>query len=321
MELRDAIYGSGPGSGDLRGVFAPAGAPVDGEKGSVLSTFKGFGSSGAGRDRVLGAFERFGLISPEQRVAGGPVAGAAQGADAVKSVSAAMAGDAAVAGATYANPVYNGLFAQRLMREHGFVPPIGAPTAFASDAAVASAAAADVAPIAAPASMPEAPIAAAADDVAAHVADLEQRLIASFQRLGDLPADAKIPALARAVDAGAAAGHGDDAFSVLARTLAERPIEHSIGALNGAIDEALRVAPTVAETVADDAARVAPTVVDEAAHAAASVAPRIVAAVEPAAAAGVGHLLPSASAAMHGLPGAMSFSAGIDDTLRLLARF
>lgn len=309
---RDLLFGTGRTDTGLGGTFAPRGwAGAAHDKGTVLSTFKGFGSEGRGRDAFLGVAERVGLITAEQRVAGGPVGTAAEGAgEAVRSLvggggGASAAATAVVAGQQHANPVYGGLFAQHLMQTQGFVPPSGAPAgglfAVVDDAAAATPG--EQAAVAA-ADGASAAITSAADDVAQQVASQEQRLVDSFQRLAQLPDDAKVPTLARAVDATAVAGHGGDAFDVLGHALASRPLDAATSALDESVELALRAAPTV-----DDAAKSVAPIADD-----------VVRASLPRATAGASatrSLLLGSDA----LPGLMSFGAGVDDTLRLLARF
>lgn len=305
----------------LRRMFTPAGsAPA--EKGSILSTFKGFGKNGWGRNEFLGAAERFNLISGEQRAAGGPVATAMQGVAETgerAAFAATAAGGASAGAAASSNPIYGGMYAQMLMRDHGFQVP-AARRELLPDEAI-GAVADDIADAAAPAvadaaTVADAPVVAAADDVAAKVAQLEQQFVEGFQRLGALPTEQQIPTLAKALDAGAAAGHGDDAFGVLAATLASRPLEHSVPALHAAIDDAAKLAPAAetaakATPVVDDVLAKAAPIVDDVVAKAAPVVDDVVTKAA----------LPVADDALrHGLKGVMTFSAGIDDTLRLLAK-
>jgi hypothetical protein len=281
----------GPAAGNpaaLRGIFAPAGAAPR-EKGSVLSTFRGWDLKGKGQDQVLGWFQKAHLITEEQRAAGGPVGAAAQGAleatsDAGFSVGASTAGAGSAVGRAGAGlGIYEQLMAQRGLTF--------APVAAAAEEELPMAAA----PVAEAAAETAAP---AADDVAGKVASLEQQFIERLQQVAALPEDQHLSVLGRAVDAGAADGLGDDARSVLIQTLGERPLEHSVGALDAAIKAA--AAPLVehaAVPVVEEAAT-------QAAKGAAEVAPSV---IEKAA--------PAVADALHGL----SFGAGLDMTERLLA--
>lgn len=325
---RDLLYGTG--RTDLSGVFSRngwnSGPP---EKAEHIG------------QELMNAARRIGLVAEKQPAAGGAAATAAEGGgSAVRSLAggggAAAGAAAAQAGQQYANPVYGGLFAQHLAQTQGFVPPVEPPTrhvlGFIDDAA----AAAPVEQAAAAADDAGSAIAAAAGDVAQQVASLEQRLLESFKRLAQLPEDAKIPALARAVDATAAAGHGGDAFDVLGQALATRPIGAATGALDDSIGVALRavpladdaakvVAPVVDDVVkaampiADDVAKVAAPVIDDVVRAA---VPKVVEAALPQVVSGASSatrsLLLGSDDALRGL---MPFAAGVDDTLRLLARF
>lgn len=312
MELhtRNLLFGTGRTHEQLGNTFAPRGwsgaAP---EKGSILSTFTGFGRQGAGRERVLGLFERAGMISAEQRAAGGAVEAAAEGvADNLRNlvgaasdaaplpVATATAGAAQLAPAS-ANPVYDGLYAQMMMREHGYVVPAGPAVA---DAAPAAAGLADDT---------TSVIAAAADDIAADVAALEQRWQSSLQRLVQLPTEQQVPTIARAVDATAAAGYGDDALGVLGAALESRPLASATPALEGALaDLAHAAAPTV-----DDAAKAAMPLLDDVAKVAAPL-------VDDVAKVAVKASSPLLLGGGHALQGVMPFAAGVDDTIRLLAR-
>jgi hypothetical protein len=354
MELGQLIRGETTPDPGLRRIFSPPGTAVGGERGSVLSTFKGFGKNGWGKEQFLKTAERFNLISEQQHAAalGGGLAEAGTGAGAVGETlaTATPAGFAAgTAGAASAvasdNPIYGGLYAQMLMRRHGFQVPAMRPQALPEAAAgVADGVVEAAAPVVAEAPKAETPIAAAAADEAAKVAALEQRFIEGFQRLGQLPAEQRIPTLAKAVDAGAAAGLGEDAFGVLAQTLADRPLEHSVDALHSSIDDALKAVPKVAEVVEKAAPVVekAAPVVEHAApvieHAApvvekaAPIVEQVVKAapaleeVAHAATAVVkpqvieGSLPIAGDVLRNGLKGVMGLEAGIDDTLRLLAR-
>jgi hypothetical protein len=313
---RDILFGTGRSGQELGGTFAPrgwGGASPDG--GSILSTFKGFGPDGTGRDRGLALMERFGMISAEQRAAGGSVAAAAEGAvdtarvlgfadDAAATAAGAASsiGSGQVGGAAsrYANPVYGGLYAQTLMAQTGFVPPSAAPDGLVS---IADDGASNVLRV--------------ADEIADDVVALERSLVGSFERLAAVPAEQKLPTLARALDATAAAGHGDDAFAVLSRSLADRPLAQAATALDVAVDDVLRAAP-----IADDVAKVAKVaapIADDIAKVAASAAPKVGSAAASLLGSG------SATRALLGasddvLRGVMPFAAGVDDTLRLLAR-
>lgn len=311
----------------MRGVFAPATEPVGWR--DLIGTVRS--------DKAAGWLERRGVITAEQR-AGNAAAGAVDEiADVAGGATRGLAGASAAAAGTqqYANPIYNGLMAQSLMREHGFVAPTAAPDGIILGGGAAD----DVRLVAAPATAApaataaDAPIAAAADDVAAHVAAMEQRMLGALQRLGELPQNAKIPALTRAVDATAA--HGGDTYDVLARTLLERPLDDAVVAFERSLDDAAKVvaplvddaataAPTAAKVVApvvDDAAKAAaPVVADAVAEVVSKAVPQVVeAAVPKVIAAAQPRLL--AVGGDDALRGVMSFSAGIDDTLRLLARF
>lgn len=308
MGIHDMIMGRSQPDPALRRIFTPA-AGAEPEKGAILASFKGFGRSGVGREGFLGAAERLNLITREQRAAGGAVGHAARGAAEVgeragfasAAVNAGAAGAAGGAAAS-ANTAPGGLYAQLLMRDQGFHVPMvpaaqmpgDAATAVADEALDAGAPAAATTRAPAAASTAD-DVAAAADDVAAKVANLEQRLIEGFQRLGGLRAEDRLPTLARAVDSGAVAGHGDDAFGVLASALASRPLEHSVAALDGALDDAARLTAAAAADVATPAAAAKPATT----HLAASLGDE---------------------GLRSGLRGVMGFGAGIDDTLRLLAK-
>lgn len=344
METRtsDLLFGTGRTAADLRGTFAPG----EREKGAVLSTFRGWDLNGKGRESFLRAAERVNLVTAEQRVAGGPVGAAGEGAgETVRSLvgdGGAAGVGAAAAGQQYANPVYNGLFAQHLMRTQGFVPPSEPPVETVvrlADGAASAAPAGQAAAGGADASGTV--IASAADDIATGLAAQEQRLVESFRRLAQLPDDAKVPALARALDATAAAGHGGDAFDVLGQALASRPLGAAAAALDDSVEVALRAAPVaddlskaaddvskVAAPIVGDVAAVAAPVADDVAKAAApivddvvtSAVPQVVEAALPqvvARASATQSLLLGSDDALRGL---MPFAAGVDDTLRLLAR-
>jgi hypothetical protein len=367
METRtqNLIFGTGRTSADLGGTFAPAGTVVEREKGSILSTFRGIGPKGWGKEAGLNALERTGLISSEQRAAQGPVGAAADGAVQTTrqlgfgntGAATAATGAAGVAAPQYANPVYGGLYAQQLM-QRGFVPPTAAPEALVAGGGIAE----DIRPLAASAAPAAAAddavgtVASTADEVVDGVVALEQQMIASFKRLAALPGDQKVSALARAVDTTAAAGHGGDAFDVLAEALTRRPLGDAAGALDSAIDDALRAATKVAPAV-DDVAKVATPLADDVIKSVAPVTSAVAAAVAPAAddvakaaapiiddvvraavplvvEAALPKVLDAAMPALSGaatrafvggaddvLRGVMPFSAGIDDTLRLLAKF
>ncbi|MCW2927507.1 MAG: hypothetical protein JWM86_1475 [Thermoleophilia bacterium] len=342
MDINNLMYGTGGSPADLRATFTPRAGQVGGERGSVLATFKGFGREGKGRDAVLGMFERFNMISGEQRAAGAGAAADALDATAGRLGSTPAAAFAGPGGSGAAGAVAGGgsLYHQIMLREQGFAFPAMRTEAdlALADAArgltdaphaavpVAPGAAADIAAEVADAA-PNGAISGAADDAAARLRDLEQRLVEGFGKIGGLPAERQVPVLAAAVDATAAAGHGDDTFRLLATALAERPLEASVGALDEALAAVAHAAPaataaaevaTHAAPVADDAARVAAAAVPRVVEA---IAPAIVEEVAPAAVAAVKASLPASSGALHGgLQGAMGFSAGIDDTLRLLAR-
>jgi hypothetical protein len=346
MDLGGLIRGERRPDPELQRVFTPAGGSGVGPEAPKLRTTIKW-------DWLRTKLEDVGYIKPEHYEAGVlPARDAGLGAGGIGTLdhapSAAMSAGAGVAAVASDNPIYGGMYAQMLQRRHGFQIPAARPAhlaeapvaAMVDEAAPVTAAAATEA-----AQRVDTPIAAAADDAAARIAALEQRFVEGFQRLGQLPAEQRIPALARAVDAGAAAGHGDDAFGVLATALAERPLEHSVEALHSSIDDALKAAaPKVAEVVekaaplADDVAKAAPIiekaapvvesvakaapvveqvveksapVLDDVAHAAASVLkPSVVEAALPL----------GSDALRYGLKGAMGFEAGIDDTLRLLSR-
>jgi hypothetical protein len=337
MSWGQIIRGEQAPDAGLRHVFTPRGAEPA-ARGSVLSTFKGFGRNGWGREQFLNTAERFKLISAEQRAAaGGGFAEAAAGVDEVAELATApraglASGTAGAASAVVSdNPIYGGMYAQMLMRKHGFQVPAMRPQALPETAAVVADEVVEAAaPVAAEAAK-DSPIAAAAAQERAKIAALEQRFVEGFQRLGQLPAEQRIPTLAKAIDLGAAAGHGEDAFGVLATELASRPLEHSVEALHGSIDDALKAVPKIAEVVEHAApvieqaapavehaapaveqvvAKSAPVIADVA-HAAVSVAtPRII----------EGSLPIADDVLRNGLKGVMSFEAGLDDTLRLLAR-
>ena len=357
---RQLLFGT-QHAADPRGIFAPRGANLP-QKGDVLATFNGIGKNGWGREKGLELAERAGLISSQQRAAGGPVADAATGmveraaAQGLPSAPAAAAG-AAVAGEVpqYANPVYNGVYAQMLMRETGFVPPTQPVQGLAAAAPEVVAAPVAAAPAAAAAAdaAPDSAIASAAADAADDIAALERRLVESFERLAALPQEQKIPALAGAVDATAAAGHGGDAFDVLATSLASRPLDAAADAMHASIDDVERAALHVSDDVAhaatplaDEVAKVvAPATealaktVAPAAEAAAPIADDVARVVEAAVPKVVESALPKvvdaaipvlahaggtrsmlAAGAADALHGVMPFAAGVDDTLRLLAR-
>jgi hypothetical protein len=320
VRAQDLIFGTGRTGADLRGTFAPAGTVVDGEKGSILSTFKGFGSKGAGRDQGLAIFERLGLISSDQRTAQGPVGAAAEGVvETTRQLGFGSTGVAAAATAPqYANPVYGGLYAQTLMREQGFVPPTAAPEGLVLGGELTE----DIRPLATGADDATGAVALNADEVVDGVVALEQQMIASFRRLATLPTDQKVAALARAVDTTAAAGHGGDAFDVLAEALTRRPLGDAAGALDSAIDDALRTA-TKAAPVVDDVAKVATPLADDVVKAAVPLVveaalPKVLDAAMPALSGAATRALVGGSDDV--LRGVMPFSAGIDDTLRLLAK-
>jgi hypothetical protein len=346
---RDLIFGTGRGADGMRGVFAPRG-----DGGVVKAADLGATYRGPGADKILGWAERRNLISAEQRATNGAVVSGAEELTSSVTHGLAAAPSAAAGTQQYANPIYNGLMAQRLMREHGFSAPTAAPDGLVMGGGVAddvrlvtAAAEPAVAPAAtAAAGQVDAPISAAADDVAARVADLEQRMLAGLQRLGELPQDAKLPVLMRAVDA--TAQHGGDTYDVLARTLLDRPLEDTVVAFERSLDDAMhavapvvddaahaaapvaaevaakvaapvaetvaaKAAPVLAETVAEVVAKAVPQVVEAA-------VPKVVEAATPSivAAAKSGLLTGGSEGALRGV---MSFSAGIDDTLRMLARF
>lgn len=257
MELRETLWGNT----NPRTVFSPQGNTQLADGAPLRTTIKWRWL----KDKL----EDVGYIKPEHYQQAGidpgdAARGASQGLE--TGPRAALAGGSAgVAAVASDNPIYGGLYSQMLMRKHGFQVPPARPVELAQ-APVASMVD-EVAPAAAEAAAKaDAPIASAADDAAARIAALEQRFIEGFQRLGQLPAEQRIPALARAVDAGAAAGHGDDAFGVLASSLASRPLEHSADALHTSIDDALKAAAPKAAEVVEKAAPVA----DEAAKVAAS---------------------------------------------------
>ncbi|MCW2922293.1 MAG: hypothetical protein JWL76_2167 [Thermoleophilia bacterium] len=340
---RDLIFGTGRGADGMRGVFTPRSEPV--KLRDLAATYHG-----PGAEPALSWAERHNLITAEQRAGNGAAsAGAEAISDVATGTTRGLAGATSAAAGTqqYANPIYNGLMAQSLMREHGFVAPTAAPDGMILGGGVADdvrlvAAAAE--PAAAPAAT--APISAAADDVAAHVADLEQRMLTGLQRLGELPQDAKLPVLTRAVDA--TAQHGGDSYDVLARTLLDRPLDDAVVAFERSLNDAAKVvapaidtaahaaapvaaevaakvaapvaetvaakaAPILAETVAEVVAKAVPQVIEAA-------VPKVVEAATPSivAAAKSGLLTGGSEGALRGV---MSFSAGIDDTLRMLARF
>ncbi len=312
---RDLLFGN-RGADGMRGVFAPASEPVKFR--DLLGTIRS--------DKAAGWMESRGIIGAEHRAGSAAASGADELVDLAGTTTRGLVG--ATSGATagtqqYANPIYNGLYAQSLMNEHGFVAPTAAPEGMVVGGGMAD----DVRLVAAAADpVADAPIAAAADDVATHVAAMEQRLVAALQRLGELPQDSKIPVLSRAVDATAA--HGGDSYDVLARTLLERPLDDAVVAFERSLDDVGKVvAPII-----DDAAKVAAPVVDDAAKAVAPVAADLVAdVVSKAVPQVVESAVPKVIAAAQprllavggddALRGVMSFSAGIDDTLRLLAKF
>lgn len=322
------------GNTNPREVFAPAGAAVSGERPPLRATIQwGW---------LKNKLEDVGYIKPEHykhaaAQGAGTVATGERAAFAGTATAAANAGQATVS----SNPIYGGMYSQMLQREHGFVVPM-ARAEHLPGAAVAGVAD-DVADAAAPAvaeavAAADTPLVAAADDVAAKVATLEQQFIEGFQRLGTLAPEQRIPTLARAIDAGSVAGHGGDAFDVLASTLAARPLEHSVPALHSSIDDAIKLAPKAAEVaevvvksapaVTEVVAKAAPAVtealthsapvLDEVVHAAAAVAPAITKVLKPAV---IEAALPvSDDVLRYGLKGVMGFGAGIDDTIRLLAK-
>lgn len=391
MDLREKLMGGWRPDPRLRDTFAkPGTGPV--KFGDLMATFNGFGRDGRGREWGLDGLQRVGIISAEQRAARGAVRAASEGASAVVDSGgrqAFAAGATGIAGGARvsSNPIYGGLYAQ-MLRERGFQVPAYVPEAM--PAAARAAVTDDVVEAAIPAAddvaaAVDSPVAAAADDAAARIAQLEQRFIDGFQRLAALPEEQRMPALLRAVDAGKAAGHGNDAFGVLAETLASRPLQHSTDALHTSIDDAAKLAAKATAAAAksapvvDEAAKAAP-VVDEAVKVArvvdaAKVAPvadhpAIVAARQeladdlrngtlqfiddantavlntklgavqlvhkadlaaalggaPSTADDVARALPKAlpvadDALRNGLKGVMSFNAGLDDTIRLLAKF
>ena len=337
---RDLLFGNGRGADGMRGVFAPSSEPVRFR--DLIGTIRSEGAADW--------MQRRGIINAEHRAGSAAASGADELVDlAGGSATRGLAGAAgATAGTTqYANPIYHGLMAQQLMRDHGFVAPTAAPDggvlgggAVADDVIVINGRhlvregnpgagnAAIYRPVAEAASQTaaDAPIAAAADDVAAHVAEMEQRMLAGLQRLGELPQESKIPVLTRAVDATAA--HGGDTYDVLARTLLERPLDDAVVAFERSLDDAAKVvAPVVDDAakvvapVVDDAAKVAaPVVADAVADVVTTAVPQVVeAAVPKVIAAAQPRLI--AVGGDDALRGVMSFSAGIDDTLRLLAKF
>ena len=237
--------------------------------------------------------------------------------------------------ATSVNPVYEGFAAQDLMREHGYTKPVAPP------APTMAPVVADAAPMVhggGAYGAVDQPIAAAMDDAAARMAALEGRLIDGFQRLGALPADQQLPTLLAAVDGTAAAGHGDDAIGVLAEALTRRPLDQSVASLDEAIEHAVRaaaatpVAPVaapladevakVATPLADEAVKVGTPLADEVAKVVGATAPDLLAAVMHPASTGASALAIAGSddVLRYGVKGAMSMSAGIDETLRLLVR-
>ncbi len=336
---RDLIFGRGRGADGLRGVFAPASKPVGWR--DLVATVNS--------EKAANWLEQRNIITAEQRAGNG---GVLHGVDEIADVAAdtttrGLAGAAsATAGAQeYANPIYNGLMAQSLMREHGFVAPTAAPDGMvlgggvADDVRLVTAATEPaVAPVAAAAtSQVDAPVVAAADDAAARLAALEQRLIAGLQRLGDLPQDSKIQVLARTVDA--TAQHGGDSYDVLARTVLERPLDDTVVAFERSLDDAAKVVAPVLDNVVPAAAPAAAPIAETVVKAAAPVADDVTEAVAKALPGALEAVVPRLAETMapkvaealapkllaagsdDALRGVMSFSAGIDDTLRMLARF
>ena len=341
---RDMLFGTGRSLEGLRSTFAPAGTEPA-QRGDVLATYQG-----PGRERVLGFLERRGMITAEQRAANGPAASAVDelvdSAGTTRGLVGASADASGAAGTTstqYANPVYHGLYAQSLMQHNGFVAPTAAPAGLdAAEVRALAETADEVAPAAAPivetaaAAAPEGAIAGAADDAAARVYDLEQRLVGAMQRLAELPGEQQLPVLTRAVDA--TAQHGGDSYTVLSNSLLQRPMEDVIPAIERSLDDAAKLAAPVADDAAkvaapvaddvakaaapvvDDVAKVAPAAADLVAEVVAKAVPQVVEAATPKVVASAGSrlLLGGSDDALRGV---MSFSAGVDDTLRLLAKF
>jgi hypothetical protein len=341
---RDLLFGTGRTREDLQGVFRPRGWGGDGE---VLATFRGFGPNGRGRERGLDLAERLGLISAEQRAAAGTTAAAggersiARGFPGPAASGAAAAADAAavLAQPRSSNPIYGGLLAQSIMAETGFIPPADAPeSAITAVDDQALALVDEVVPAPAP---------TGATQLADDAATLDERLIGAFERLGQLPEyEQKVSALGRAVDTTAAAGLGGDAFDVLAQSLTARPGEAVIASLDEAVAAVAAAgasaapgagaAASVADGVAADVATAAAPVADDLAHAAAPAAAATVqlddlaelvaraasSAVEAAVPRAVEAALPRMllTSGDDALRGVMPFAAGVDDTLRMLAR-
>lgn len=329
---RDLLFGTGRGADGLRGVFAPRAEPV--KLMDVVATVRS--------ERFANALEQRGLITAEQRAGQGVAArGAEELVDLAGSTTRGLAGGAGAAAGVaatgtpqYANPIYNGLMAQQLMRDHGFVAPTAPPDGVilaggaADDVRLVAATvepAADVATAATSAA--DSPIVAAADDMAAA---MEQRLINGLQRMSEMAPEYKISALQQTVDATAA--HGGDSYDVLSRAMLERPLDDVVVAFERSLDDLDALAKVPVAPVVDDAVKVVAPVVDDVATAAAPViadtvaevvtkaVPQVVEAALPkvVAAAQPSLLLAGSDDALRGV---MSFSAGIDDTLRLLAKF
>jgi hypothetical protein len=306
VRTRDLLFGTGNASlgeamriPEQRGKFADLVAGMRGREHVERAIGRPLGTAAANARGLLGVVEpTHGLRSAAGTAAGAAAVGAAQ--------------------VEYANPVYNGLYAQSLINEYGFVPPVAdadAPVAnVIADAPVAPVAEATApAATAAAGEAPTSTIAATADDVATKVADLEQRMLGALQRLGELPSGRQVGALTHAVDA--TAGHGGDAYDVLARSLMDRPLDVAAPALERAIDDAAKVVAPVVDDAAKASAPVAEPVVKAVAPAAKQVA-KVVAPVADA----VAPRIVFQAGADDALRGVKGFAAGIDDTLRLLAQ-
>lgn len=297
MDLQKALWGDTP-----RGaIFAPPGSA--GQQPPLRTTIQW----GWLKDKL----EDVGYIKPEhyERASAASLNGspASAGEAVTAGPRAAFAAGAAATGAPSSNPIYRGMYAQMLARQHGFQTPVARTEQLpGSVAAVADQAPKAAAPVTETVAAVDAPVAAAAEKVAAKVAGLEQRIVDGFQRLGALPAEQRLPTLAKAIDAAV-----DDAARLVpaAAEVAAKaaPLADDVAKAAPILDDVVKAAPAIEQVVAKGA-----PVLDDVVHAAASV-------VKPAV---VEAALPVADDALrNGLKGVMSFSAGIDDTLRLLAKF
>ena len=355
MGWRDKFSGGSDPSPGVRGMFAPRNpaAPVSFE--ALLMTLNkevkipgtniGFTLP---REKALDFGVRVGAISDAARAAdpgGGTsslfgngqwLGGASEGGDAVRrtfgggnagaptSTAGAFGGPVAAgaAGAAQLPPdsPYRGLVGQQMMRNGFTIPAPLAPPEVRSAVAppAASTGAAAAAATSAPDPAAATTVAAALDAAAAKVADLERQFLTQLQRVGTLDEARQVPALADATDRMAATLGTDSAEMLLTTHLAGSPVEHSIPALRGAVDDSIAAAAKRVATAA--AARRAPgaeRVVEK-------VAPKVAARVAPKVAARVASELATPAAASTAARAATKLVppiAGITEVLRMLPRF